>query len=298
MVGSLRMGNPLVSVMVVAHDAERTLGLALSSVLAQTMEDWQCLIVDDGSSTPVSTLVEAMGDARFEFVRLEENRGRGHARQRGLEAARGRLLAVLDADDWMYPDRLEAEVACLRSEPRAKLVGCSMVVEDVGHRIVGVQETAKAENWKLGSVPFSFAPMLVEMTLAREIGFDSRLTRSEDVLFLARALENPWVCVSTPLYAYRPSLATRTSTLESYRCSRMAYARCRPSYPFAARRLELAYRFRQIVHGLCPEPVSQRLTAWSRHRVARAPTETERRAHHRALETVVRLAKSLGMKPT
>src|SRR5262249_7061654 len=161
---------------------ERSLGFALASVIAQSMNDWECVVVDDGSVEPIAPLVESLCDARFRCVRLHENRGRGHARQSGLAAARGRLLAILDADDWMYPTRLETQLARLRSDRGVKLVGASMVLEDAEHRVLGVQPAAASAPRRLGLLPFSFAPILAEMSLARSIGFDARLTRSEDVL--------------------------------------------------------------------------------------------------------------------
>ncbi|HEX3596332.1 MAG TPA: glycosyltransferase, partial [Polyangiaceae bacterium] len=252
------MGRPLISVMVVAHGAERTLGFALASVSSQTMADWECIVVDDGSTVPTSGLVESLRDERFRSVRLNENGGRGNARLRGLEVARGELLAFLDADDWMYPERLETELACLRRE-NASLVGASMVVEDAAHRVLGIQGVAVRGPVGLGRFPFSFAPVLVEMQLARAVGFDPRLTRSEDVLFLTRALERPWASISRPLYAYRPSSPSRASVLEGYRCSRAAYAQSRAGNPIAALRLELSFSLRALVHRFAPAALSERV---------------------------------------
>jgi hypothetical protein len=170
-----------------------------------------------------------------------------------------------------------------------------MMLEDAGHRVLGVQQAGKPGTRKLGELPFSFAPVLADIGVARSIGFDARLTRSEDVLFLTRALEQPWACVSAPLYAYRPSVATRASTLEGYRCSRMAYAECRADHPIAARRLEFAYRLRELVHGLSPEPLRRHITAWSRQRYLRPATHAEQSQHELSLDVVTRLARTLGL---
>jgi hypothetical protein len=212
---------------------------------------------------------------------------------RGLEAAEGALLAFLDADDWMYPERLEVEVGCLQRE-RASLVGASMIVEDATHRVLGIQPAAGRTAVGLGRFPFSFAPMLVETKLARAVGFDPRLTRSEDVLFLARALERPWAAVARPLYAYRPSSPSRASVLEGYRCSRTAYAQCRMQHPFEARRLELSFLLRALAHRAAPEGLSERAILWSRQRVLKPATERELRDHERALGTVTARYASLA----
>jgi hypothetical protein len=201
---------------------------------------------------------------------------------------RGRYLAVLDADDWMYPTRLERQVAWLENDPRLKLVASSMLIESASHSVIGVQDVNPGAGARLGSHPFSFAPILVDADLARKIRFRPELTRAEDVAFLTHALASPWACFAEPLYAYRPSAPTRASTLESYRCSRRAYALERGRFPLAARRLEVSYGLREIAHGVLSESASRRLTSWSRARVVRPATPAEERSHDEALAHVLR----------
>lgn len=283
--------------MVVAHDAERTLGLALASVIAQTEEDWECIVVDDGSFHSAVAVVEALGDRRIRLIRLNENHGRGYARSHALEATRGRLCAFLDADDWMYPTRLERQIEHLESEPRLKLVSSSFLVEGRLHRVLGVCEAGSRRQRRLGSYPFSFAPMLVDGDTARRIGFRPELTRSEDIPFLTRALEAPWACIKEPLYVYRPSPPTRASALESHRCSRLAYSLERAQHPVSARRLEVLYGLRELVHSTLPERMSSRLTAFARMRLVRPASIAERRDHAAALSVVSSVLESSSTTP-
>jgi teichuronic acid biosynthesis glycosyltransferase TuaG len=283
--------------MVVAHNAERTLDLALASVIAQTEEDWECIVVDDGSSRSAVAVVETLSDRRIRLIRLDENHGRGYARSRALEAMRGRLCAFLDADDWMYPTRLERQIAHLESDPHLKLVSSSLLVEDRSHRVLGVCAAGSPRRRRLGSYPFSFAPMLVDGDTARRIGFRPELTRSEDIPFLIRALEAPWACIKEPLYVYRPSPPTRASVLESHRCSRHAYSLERAGHPFSARRLEVLYGLRELVHRALPEPMSSRLTALARKRVVRPASIAERRDHGTALSVVSSVLESKSTTP-
>jgi glycosyltransferase involved in cell wall biosynthesis len=279
------MGRPLVSVLVVAHDAERTLGLALASVAAQTEQDWECIVVDDGSRHSIGETVESRHDRRFRHVRLTENRGRGHARQRALEAATGSLLAMLDADDWMYPSRLERQLEVLRSNPSCALVACSLVVESFDHVVRGVLDAGASRTVSPTRLPVAFASITVRVETARRIGFDERLRRAEDVLFLRRALHEPWSTVPHPLYAYRPSPPTRAAAIEAHRASRLAYTGWE-ARALRTRRAAFAHGVRELAHTILPEAASRRVTEWARDRALRPATASERVEHAAALAIV------------
>lgn len=124
------MADPLVTVVVAAYDAERWLGATLDSVLAQTMPDWRCHVVDDGSRDGTAELVRgyAARDPRFALT-VQANAGVSAARNRLLEATRGEApyVAVLDADDLWLPDALEQLVAVLDADPAA--VGVQSLAE-------------------------------------------------------------------------------------------------------------------------------------------------------------------------
>ena len=94
---------PAVSVIMPCFNAASTVGLALRSLQSQRWSDWECVVVDDGSTDGSAAVVESLGDARIRLVRSAERGGRGVARQRALDACRGRFLAMLDADDFYYP---------------------------------------------------------------------------------------------------------------------------------------------------------------------------------------------------
>jgi glycosyltransferase involved in cell wall biosynthesis len=91
-----------------AHNAERTIGAAAASVLWQTYVDAELVVVDDGSTDGTARLVQAL--AGPVTLVQQENAGVGAARNRGVEAARGELIAFLDADDVMLDRHLEALV--------------------------------------------------------------------------------------------------------------------------------------------------------------------------------------------
>src|SRR5690606_21196694 len=93
------------------------------SVRAQKFADWECIVVDDGSTDGTKDVVARYikDDSRFRYA-WQENSSASKARNRGLELARGEFVAFLDSDDLMAPDRLEWQVPALRSDPHAVLV--------------------------------------------------------------------------------------------------------------------------------------------------------------------------------
>ncbi|HZP43180.1 MAG TPA: glycosyltransferase family 2 protein [Candidatus Binatia bacterium] len=115
----------VVTVLLPAFDAERTLGACLSSLLAQTEPRWRCILVDDGSrdATLARARAFAARDPRIEVV-ATEHRGLVAALTTALARATTPFVARMDADDVMHPDRLRAQLAALAAAPRVAAVGC------------------------------------------------------------------------------------------------------------------------------------------------------------------------------
>lgn len=108
-----------------AFQAAATLPACLESVRRQTLTDWECVIVDDGSTdaTRDITTHAAAEDARFRLVSIP-HRGIVGALDAGLEMCRGRYVARMDADDVMRRDRLARQLAALQASPALAGVGC------------------------------------------------------------------------------------------------------------------------------------------------------------------------------
>ena len=121
------MSRPLVSVVTIFLDAARFLDEAVASVLAQTYERWELLLVDDGS-TDGSTEMARMWSARYpDRIRYLEhaghaNRGMSASRNLGIRHGQGQFVALLDSDDVWEPDKLARQVALLEAHPEAELV--------------------------------------------------------------------------------------------------------------------------------------------------------------------------------
>ena len=119
--------QPRVSVIMIFLNAERFIDEAIRSVLAQTVNDWELVLVDDGSIDSGREIVLSYVDREPERIRLYEhpglvNRGTGPSRNLGMRMARGRYLAFLDADDVYEPRRLERCMTLLDDDPALGMV--------------------------------------------------------------------------------------------------------------------------------------------------------------------------------
>jgi len=97
--------TPFFSVVIPVHNRADDLGCALRSVLSQSEQDFEIVVVDDGSVDNPGKTVDDAGDQRIRYWR-QENRGGGAARNAGVDLARGRFIAFLDSDDHFLPEHL------------------------------------------------------------------------------------------------------------------------------------------------------------------------------------------------
>lgn len=111
-----------VSVIIPSYDRPDMLEKALASVLDQTYDDFEVVVVDDGSPEPLEPVVEQFDDDRIEYLRLEENQGANVARNTGVENSSGDYFAFLDDDDRWEPTKLEEQVRILDSNPNVGFV--------------------------------------------------------------------------------------------------------------------------------------------------------------------------------
>lgn len=115
------MNNPLVSVIIPAHNEEKSIQKAVASVLAQDYPHYELLIVNDGSTDRTGQILSSFTDPRIRILDNETNIGVTKSRNKALKAAKGKYIACLDADDTCTPDRLRKQAAYLESHPECVL---------------------------------------------------------------------------------------------------------------------------------------------------------------------------------
>ena len=103
----------MVSIITPSHNTEKFIAKAIDSVLAQSYDDWEMIIVDDLStdSSPATIKAYAQKDPRIKLLETKQRSGAARARNRAIEVAQGRYIAFLDADDLWMPHKLEKQLA-------------------------------------------------------------------------------------------------------------------------------------------------------------------------------------------
>jgi glycosyltransferase involved in cell wall biosynthesis len=177
------MSNPRVSVLIGCWNNAATLPRAIDSILAQTLDDLELIVVDDGSTDESPEVVDRYQDPRLRRLALE-HMGIARSLNRGLEAARAPAVAFQDADDWSYPSRLERQLAVLNRRPEVAVVGCWMdEVDEAGQPLKQRQPrrtgSVTGDLPRLNPIPGTSA--MVRRDAAREAGdFDPRFRFAQD----------------------------------------------------------------------------------------------------------------------
>lgn len=116
------------SIILSMHNSAATIVAALTSIERQDFRDWEMIVVDDGSTDDSAAHVRRFADARIRFMADGRRMGLGARLNQAVDAARGRLVARMDADDIAYPERLRLQRDFLESHPEVDLLGSGMLV--------------------------------------------------------------------------------------------------------------------------------------------------------------------------
>ncbi len=128
---------PVVSVVIPTRNRCALLARALGSVLAQTHEELEVIVVDEASTDRTPEVIAAVADPRVRLLRHEIARGAAGARNAGVKAARGRWCAFLDDDDLWAPTKLASQLGALEANPGARWSCVAAVSIDDRERIIG-----------------------------------------------------------------------------------------------------------------------------------------------------------------
>ena len=187
---------PLISAMMPARNAAATIGAAIRSVIWQTFQDWELVVVDDGSTdgTYDVAVSAAGGDPRIRIQRFPFA-GRGTARNRCMEFCRAPYVAICDADDLSVPNRFQSQLAVL-IDRNADVVSCSRTAAILGRRVPEYALVSArspddiAHAFASGRMPIQFASVLMRREVITDRGgFDSELHRNQDFGLLMRSTE-------------------------------------------------------------------------------------------------------------
>lgn len=208
---------PQVSVIIPTYNSARYLPAAIDSALAQTLRDFELIVVDDGSTDETAAILCSYGDRLLALH--QDNRERSAARNAGIRAASGEFIAFLDADDLWLPDKLDRQVAALRDHPEVVLVYCQAAYIDTEGRPTRFRGKDKSgdnasdlviadrtRDLLLGNVVAGGGSTPVVRRRALDISglFDESLIYPEDWgLWTRLARLGPFAYIPQPLACYR-----------------------------------------------------------------------------------------------
>ncbi len=115
--------NPLIDVLMPVYNAKDFLNEAIDSLLAQTYTNWILIVIDDASTDNSVEIVEAYKDNRIQLIKKSKNTGSYDTLNQGLKKAKGKYIAILDADDICHPERFQRQVHFLESSSEIGLCG-------------------------------------------------------------------------------------------------------------------------------------------------------------------------------
>jgi glycosyltransferase involved in cell wall biosynthesis len=204
---TVRSKSPEVSVILPTYNRAWILKEAIDSVLAQDFKDFELIVVDDGSTDDTGQILDSYDQDLM--VLHQSNRGVSAARNRGIDAAAGRLIAFLDSDDLWLPRKLTTQVNFFNSNPAAVI----NQTEEIWIRN-GVRVNPKTRHHKFSGMIFekslalclvSPSAVMMKRSLFEEVGlFDEDLPACEDYdLWLRISWRYPVDLIETPLIIKR-----------------------------------------------------------------------------------------------
>jgi len=238
-------GTPLVSVVMPLYNNAGTVAAAARSILRQTVQDLELIVVDDGSSDGSADAVATLRDPRIRLLRRATNGGVSVARNRGLEEIRGRFMAPMDADDVCRPYRLARTLRVLEANPGIVACGGRALWKGWGWipftgRLPWGPDAVRA--YMLFGMPSPHDALLFRSSVVREHGvrYPVNQRAADDYTFYRQC-------------ARHGGVDNVADVLVEYRCNRMGISNTRATEA-TARRLD---GLREELSGLLPEPFSE-----------------------------------------
>jgi glycosyltransferase involved in cell wall biosynthesis len=205
---AVHRSRPLVSIAMPVWNCERTVGMAIASVLNQQYKNWELLVMDDGSTDSTVEIAGSTGDARIRVFSDGTHRALPARLNQAVSLARGGYLARTDGDDIMYPERLACQVAHLTRHPEVDLIGAGVLVFRKDGEVLG-SRYGRPSHEEICSRPWAGFP-LAHPTWVGRVGFFRQFAYRDDVgkvedqelLFRARHTAR-FACLPELLLGYR-----------------------------------------------------------------------------------------------
>jgi len=159
---------PKVSVCIPTYNREKLLPIAIESVLHQTLQDFELIICDDGSTDSTAEIVTQLSDSRIHYIRHPQNIGKSNNMRSGFEAASGEYFIKFDDDDRLTPDFLVRTAAVLDENPDIDFVGTDHWVIDINNVRDQQVTDENSRKWGRTELPAGVIPNLLEVVFVQQ----------------------------------------------------------------------------------------------------------------------------------
>jgi glycosyltransferase involved in cell wall biosynthesis len=181
------------SIIIPTYNRAETLIRAMNSVLYQTCQNFELIIVDDGSTDETREVVESRHDPRIRYLRHAHNRGPSAARNTGMRAAKGNYIAWLDSDDEWFPNKLEEQLRIFGPGPNpveASSTGYYIHSKSSNRKVIPFTSSSWSRSLLLRCDLAPGSTLLFRRSVLSEIGYlDEQLIRYEDWDWLIRFIK-------------------------------------------------------------------------------------------------------------
>ena len=182
------MSDELVSIITPTYNCARFIAKTIDSVLAQTYQNWEMIIVDDRSQDNTKEIVEGYikNDARIQYHLLEENSGAAVARTTAMKLAKGSLMAFLDSDDIWMPDKLERQISWMKDNGYAFSCTAYEQIDEEDNSLNRVIKTIKKTDYNrlLLDCPVGNSSVMYDVEKMGKFEVPNIRKRNDDALWL------------------------------------------------------------------------------------------------------------------
>lgn len=260
---------PLISVIIPAYNAEKTIKRTIESVLNQTFQDFELLIIDDDSQDSTLEIVSRISDPRIKVFSCS-HAGASSARNYGFSQSVGEFIAFLDADDLWTPDKLESQLKALQATPKAAVAYSWTDMIDESDQFICPCSHLTANGNIYAKLLLTCFVVSGSNTLIRRQafikinGFDESLVASQDFdLYLRLAAQHEYVAVPYPNVLYRissNSMSTNIRRLEatSLLVREKAFNQSPEPLPPCLKHHSIANFYKGILFRMLNDPPSQK----------------------------------------
>ena len=200
----------LVSIVTPVYNAGGVIGRTIQSVLNQSYNNWEWILVDDCSKDNSVEIVRKQAgiEPRIKYYRLEQNCGAAVARNKGIEMAEGRYLAFLDADDFWMEDKLQREIDLMKSKECAFVYAATQMIDENDKKLGEYTPVPEWTDYKhlLRRTVIATSTVLLDMTKIGDFSMPLRRSGQDYAtwLMLLRRVNKAYG-INKPLVLYRIS---------------------------------------------------------------------------------------------